>query len=100
MQLDRDGKLNELTLWVAHPSDVEVIRTLDTDPRFSTPLSLSDEIQQDAPTNLVLHLLGTVRSHEPGKWVTIWDKTGQVIVQSKQTQPLRFGDRIEVIGHP
>jgi signal transduction histidine kinase len=43
---------------------------------------------------------GVVRSYEPGKWVTLWDAAGQVMVQSTQTQPLRFGDRVEAIGYP
>ena len=44
--------------------------------------------------------MGTVRKHEPGRSVMVWDTTGQVIVQSKQTQPLRPGDRIEAVGYP
>ncbi len=32
--------------------------------------------------------------------MTLWDDTGQVIVKSRQTQPLRFGDRVDAIGYP
>src|SRR5262249_36818670 len=80
--------------------DVEVIGSLKTDPRFAAPLTATQEIQEDTPTNNLLHVAGVVRNHEPGKWVTIWDDTGQVMVQSKQTQPLRPGDPIEAIGYP
>ena len=45
-------------------------------------------------------MAGVVHGHEPGKWVTMWDETGAVMIQSAQTQPLRFGDRIEAIGYP
>src|SRR5581483_12274376 len=48
----------------------------------------------------LIRVEGVVRSHEPGKWVTIWDDTGQVMVRSRQTQALRFGDRIEAVGYP
>jgi two-component system, cell cycle sensor histidine kinase and response regulator CckA len=99
-QFDRNGNLGELSLYVSQREDVEVIGSLKTDPRFAVPLTPTQEIQEDTPTNNLLHVAGVVRSHEPGKWVTIWDNTGQVMVQSKQTQPLRPGDPIEAIGFP
>jgi signal transduction histidine kinase len=99
-QFDREGKLSDLTLWVARPGDIEVIGSLSEDPRFATPITPCERIRDDTPTNDLLHVEGTVHSHEPGKWVTIWDATGQIMVQSKQTQPLRFGDQVEAIGYP
>ena len=41
-----------------------------------------------------------MRQHELGDSVTLWDASGQVLVESKQTWPLRFGDRAEAIGYP
>jgi two-component system, cell cycle sensor histidine kinase and response regulator CckA len=99
-QFDRNGNLGELSLYVARTTDVEVIGSLKTDPRFAVPLISTQEIQEDTPTNNLLHVAGVVRNHEPGKWVTLWDDTGQVMVQSRQTQPLRPGDPIEAIGYP
>jgi signal transduction histidine kinase len=99
-QLDRDGNLANLDLWVARPTDVEVISALSTDPRFSIPPTPIDEIQEGLSTNNLICVRGTVRKHEAGKWVVIWDDTGQVTLQSRQTQPLRLGDRVEAIGYP
>jgi two-component system cell cycle sensor histidine kinase/response regulator CckA len=99
-QMDKDGKIGSLDLWVGEQSDVKVIKTLSDDARFTVPLTAISEITEDTPTNVLLHVEGTVRQHEPGKWVSIWDDTGQVTVQSRQTQPLRPGDRIEAVGYP
>jgi signal transduction histidine kinase len=98
-QFDRDGNVSDLSLFVPRPADIEVIGSLKTDPRFAGPVTPAEMIRDDTPTNNMIHVNGIVRSHEPGKWVTIWDNTGQVMVQSRQTQPLRFGDRIEAIGN-
>ena len=99
-QFDRDGNLSDLTLWTAKPADLDCVGSLDTDPRFTLPIIPSEAIREDTPTNDPVHVRGVVHSHEPGKWVTLWDATGQVMVQSTQTQPLRVGDSIDAIGHP
>jgi signal transduction histidine kinase len=99
-QFNKNGNLSDLTLWAARPADLEVIGSLTTDPRFALPVTPSERIRDDTPTNDLVCVQGIVRSHEPGKWVTLWDVTGQIMVQSKQTQPLRLGDSIEAIGHP
>ena len=99
-QLDPDGSLGDLTLWVTQPADIEVEGSLRTDARFNLPVASSERIRDDTPTNDLLHVVGVVRSHEPGKWVILWDATGQVMVQSRQMQPLRVGDRVEAVGYP
>jgi len=99
-QFDRNGDLSDLALWVSSPADVEVIGSLQTDPRFAQPLSRSVDIQEGKPASDLLHVEGVVRNHEPGKWVTLWDATGAILVESKQSQPLRFGDHVEAIGYP
>ena len=99
-QFDRNGNLSAVALWVASPEDIEVIGSVSKDRRFATPITHSEDIQQDVPASDLVHVEGVVHSYEPGKSVTLWDETGQVIVQSKQTQPLHPGDRVEAIGHP
>jgi signal transduction histidine kinase len=99
-QFDRNGNLSDLSLWVNSPADIQVISSLKTDARFAIPITLSKDIQSDAPVDNAVRVEGIVRSYEPGKWVTLWDATGQIMVQSKQSQPLRFGDRIEAVGYP
>ena len=99
-EFDRDGNLSYLSLLVNSPADIEVIGSLKTDARFTIPISLSEDIRSGAPVGTTVRVAGVVRSYEPGQWVTLWDATGQIMVQSKQSQPLRFGDRVEAIGHP
>ncbi len=99
-QFDKNGNLSDLSLWIGTPADIEVIGSLSRDARFAAPVTLSKNIQSDLPTNTVVHVAGVVRNYESGEWVTLWDATGQIMVQSKQTQPLRFGDQIEAIGYP
>ena len=99
-QFDRDGNLSDLSLWAGKPADVEVIGSLRTDVRFNIPVTLSHDIQMDTPVDNAVKVTGIVRNYEPGKWVTLWDTTGQIMVQSKQSQPLRFGDQVEAIGYP
>ena len=99
-RFDRDANLSTLTLWVNSPADIEVIGSINTDARFALPITLSDEIRADQLTGTTVRVEGVVRSYEPGKWVILWDAAGQVMVQSKQTQPLRFGDQVEAIGYP
>jgi signal transduction histidine kinase len=99
-ELDREGKPNRINLYVASPKDIEVIGHLASDPRFAIPVTAIDQIQEDISTNDQIRVEGIVRSFEPGKWLTLWDETGQVMVQTPQTQLLRFGDRVEAIGYP
>jgi signal transduction histidine kinase len=99
-QLDQNNRLENLDLWVARTTDVEVRGSLSADPRFAIPPTPIDEIQEGLSTNDVICVHGTVRKHEAGKWVVIWDATGQVTLQSRQTQPLDLGDRVEAIGYP
>jgi signal transduction histidine kinase len=98
-QFNRDGKLAELFLW-GGASDVEVTGSLYNDARFTVPLVTAETILDNSSTNNMVRVQGVVRGHEGGKWVTLWDATGQILVQSPQTFPLRFGDRVEAVGYP
>ncbi len=99
-KFNRDGELIESVLWVAQRADVEVISSLSTDPRFAIPVTPIEKISEGISSDKMIRVVGTVRNHEPGKWITLWDDTGQVSIQSVQLQPLQFGDRVEAIGFP
>jgi signal transduction histidine kinase len=99
-QYDREGKVADLTLWVPSLDDVEVIGSLANDKRFDLPIRGIEQLDEGTPTNQMVRVRGKVRAHEPGKWVTLWDGTGQVMVQSRQASPLRFGDWVEAVGYP
>jgi len=97
---NRDGELIEFFLWVGQLADVEVTGSLRTDPRFLTPATAIETIVSDTLGDQIIRVEGVVRSHEPGKMVTLWDKTGQVSVLSEQFLPVSFGQRVEAIGIP
>ncbi|HZL44460.1 MAG TPA: ATP-binding protein, partial [Verrucomicrobiae bacterium] len=71
-----------------------------TDPRFEIEPTAIDQIQEGLSTNHPICVHGIVRRFEAGKWVVIWDSTGQVTLQTRQTQPLRPGEAVEAIGYP
>jgi signal transduction histidine kinase len=95
-----DGSVAEFALWVARGSDAEVTGSLSTDGRFAIPATPVEKIFDGLPGNQMIRVVGKVRHQEPGKWVMLWDDTGQVSVQSEQLQPLKFGDSVEAIGFP
>ena len=80
-------------------TDIAVIGSLESDPRFNLSITQSDDFS-GKPASELVHVAGMVRQHELGDWVTIWDAGGQVLIESKQSQPLRFGDQVEAIGYP
>jgi PAS domain S-box-containing protein len=98
-QFDRNGNLTDLGLWVNSPADVTVVGSLEQDARFNQPITLSEDFAERT-TNELVHIEGMVREQDLGDTVTLWDASGQVLIESKQSQPLRFGDRVEAIGHP
>jgi len=62
-----------------------VTGSLNSDPRFDVPITPIREIQENLPTNAMIRVDGTVRSHEQGKWLTLWDESGQVMIQSRKS---------------
>jgi PAS domain S-box-containing protein len=99
-QFDRSGNLSDLALSVIDRSSLEVIGNLYADPRFRLPITSSEDIGEHSPTNDLIHVEGIVRHHELGKGVALWDATGDVMVESRQSQPLHFGERVEAFGYP
>ncbi len=93
---DRDGNVSVMALWVDGAEKVQKIGTISEDKRFAIPLKKADQLATD---NQLIRVAGVVRSYDPGKSVTLWDDTGEITIQSAQTQPLRFGDRVEAIGY-
>jgi PAS domain S-box-containing protein len=91
----------EVDLWVAKRENVQLVGTLENDPRFA-----DDTIAIEHLHNLSLearrraHVVGYVRDYTPGAGVTLRDGTGQVLVRSLQSVPLQIGDAVEAVGEP
>jgi PAS domain S-box-containing protein len=97
--LDSFGKIANLTLWTPGLNNVEAVGSLKDDPRFSVPVTPSENFAA-ADSKKLVHVAGMVRSQQPGQAVTIWDDSGQIRILTKQFHPLQRGDFIEGIGYP
>ena len=97
--LDTFGKVANITIWISGFDFIENMGSLETDPRFSIPVTLSENFAAVDPKTMI-RVDGIVRSQQPGEAVTIWDDAGQVRVFSKRQQPLQMGDHIQAIGYP
>jgi len=93
------GKIASITLWTPGLNFVEPSGSLRTDPRFSLPVTSSENFAAVDP-NALICVQGSVRNQQPGQAVTIWDDAGQIRILTKQEYPLKVGDRIEAIGYP
>ncbi len=92
------GKLTQITVWTPSLAAVDIIGTLEDDPRFAAPILASESFQGDSPK--LVRVRGEVRSQQPGESVTIWDDTGQIRILAKQRNQLQRGERIEAVGYP
>ncbi|MFO1476148.1 MAG: ATP-binding protein [Verrucomicrobiota bacterium] len=99
-QFDPNGDLVSLDLWITRAADVETLGSMEKDPRFDTPATAIEQIRDTLPPSELVHVRGVVRNHEAGKWVCIWDETGEVLLQSLQTMPVRPGEQVEAVGYP
>ncbi|MGB7769061.1 MAG: ATP-binding protein [Verrucomicrobiia bacterium] len=97
--LDAFGKIASLTLWTPDLDHFKVIGSLQSDPRFSVPVTASENFAMADPKTLVC-VAGVVRSQQPGQAVTIWDDSGQIRILTKQFHPLQRGDYVEAVGYP
>ncbi len=96
---DASGKPGQFTLWVPGAEHVQPLYRVTDDPAFSLPaISISD--LRSANSNEKAHVIATVRSHRPGKWLVIADETGQVTAEIWQGSALQPGDLVEVAGYP
>ena len=97
--LDAFGKLATLTIWIPGFDYIKTMGSLETDPRFSIPVTSSENFDATDP-KIMIQVDGIVHSQQPGEAVTIWDDAGQVRVFGKRLLPLQMGDHIQAIGYP
>ena len=94
-----DRKADSIEVKIQHPSHIEILSRLADDPRFNLPVSALATLRQRSPDTLV-HILGSVRSQQPGSALVLRDDTGQIEVLSGQSLPCRIGESVEAIGYP
>jgi len=88
-----------IELWVQRSEDINVIGTLERDPRFEappTPIAKLDAMAGAAP----VHVAGRVVSQEAGATLTIRDDTGVVTVRAVQSETVLPDESVEAVGFP
>ncbi len=94
-----DGRPAAIELKIQDPSRVEVLHRLEDDPRFTLPVSTLASLRQ-RPRDTLVHILGSVRSQQPGSSLMLRDDTGQIELLSGQALPCRIDELVEAIGYP
>jgi len=82
--------------WCASPKSIEVTGFLASDPRFDAPAIAIEDLSR-AEGRLV-HVVGKVRSREPGRSMLLRDETGQLTVMTRQIQEFKEGERVDAVG--
>lgn len=95
---DTAGKHVTRELWVSAPSDLQLIGSLATDPRFKREATPIAELRARPDPGALVRVLGHVHRHIPGSVLLLRDATGEIEVRSAQTIALEEGDQAEAIG--
>ena len=96
---DALGELSTIAMWIPSKENIQVVGSIKNDPRFDLP-PVPIENLFTAPTTEIVTITGTVVSQDPGRSITLRDQTGQITVQSPQSQTVSVGQTITAIGYP
>jgi signal transduction histidine kinase len=94
-----EGKLSELDFMVPGLDHLRIIGRLNDDVRFKLPVVPIGSLH-DLPADGVVHVSGRVVSQDPGHFVRIRDRSGQVDVMTGQIRLCAVGEAVEAVGHP
>jgi PAS domain S-box-containing protein len=101
-QFNRQRQLFAIRLMVPRPEDFVVEKPAAGDP-FAAPIRSIGSLLQFTPQGTYGHrvkISGTVTYQQPGSALYIQDDKYGLRVQTKQSDPLAVGDRVEVLGFP
>ncbi|MFO1476754.1 MAG: PAS domain-containing sensor histidine kinase [Verrucomicrobiota bacterium] len=101
-QFNRQRQLFAIRLMVPRPEDFVVETPAAGDP-FTAPTRSIGSLLQFTPQGTYGHRVkvsGTVTFQQPGNVLYLQDESYGLQVQTKQTNALTLGDRIEVLGFP
>jgi signal transduction histidine kinase/CheY-like chemotaxis protein len=88
-----------VALWVPGPNEITITGKLASDPRFAEPAKKFDELTTRGG-NDVVHVIGQVKSVEPGEHLVLQEGARELMVRSPQTSPVNVGDSLDVVGIP
>ena len=94
---DPTGSEAAVELWVARQSDIALLGTVATDPRFEIPLSVISGISA-AHVGSTVRFSGRIRQRELGSRFILRDSTGEVLVNSLQRERLQADADVDVVG--
>ncbi len=96
---EQTSTVPQLEIWIPSVGDITVLGQLDTAAQFELPLTAINQLSA-AGTNAPVRIAGSVQAQEPGKSLTVRDKTGAVTFQTAQTMPVVTAEQVEVVGFP
>ncbi len=78
-----------------------IVEEAGADAAFKLPLLTASSLMQFRPDmSSRVHVSGVVTLFEPGSRLYLRDNTGPLRIETPETNPLRPGDRVEVVGFP
>ena len=87
----------KLEIWVPGLTSIEVIGQLNRDGRFDLPATPANLLSA-VPSDKLVRVEGVVQKQEPGKSLTIRDKTGVITFPTAQALPMAVDQQVEAIG--
>lgn len=99
-QFNHKRQLFAIRVMVPRPEDLEIKQPAPQDP-FAIVARPVDSLLQFAPQETIGHrvkVAGTVVYYSPGESLFLQDGEQGVEVQTRESDPLQLGDRVEVLG--
>jgi two-component system cell cycle sensor histidine kinase/response regulator CckA len=98
-KLGPDGTLTSLEIMIPSLEHLTVLNRLGDDPRFKLPVVPIGSLARLQAQQMV-RVSGQVKAQEPGRFVTIRDKSGQIMVMTGQTRLCKVDETVEAVGYP
>ncbi|MCC6232001.1 MAG: PAS domain-containing protein [Verrucomicrobiales bacterium] len=100
--INRSNRMIGVRMLVPSADSIEVLRPAPADPFEEERSTLGGVISQGAMNGPVrrLKVSGVVLVHRPGRWLVLGEGAGSMQVLSRSADPLRPGDRVDVVGIP
>ncbi len=78
-----------------------IVEEAGADAAFQLPLLTASSLMQFRPDMATrVHVSGVVTLFEPGSHIYLRDNTGPLRIETPETNPLRPGDRVDVVAFP
>jgi len=99
---DEDLRLTGIEVWAPSGNEITVEEPAPEDPFLGPlqPLSSLSRFNPLAAFNRRARVAGIVLYHQPGAYLHLQEDQQALLVLSRDTRPLRPGDRIEAVGFP